>query len=74
MAVLALVAVWASLRLAPLVLIAVSAVSFMPVGLYSLLLPGYLKWIGVCDLLCLAAGLLMSFGVRLRSAHRGTAG
>jgi len=59
MAALALVAAWASLRSASLVLVAVSAVSFVPVGFYLMLLGGYFTWIGVCNLLCLAAGLLM---------------
>ena len=69
-AALALVAAWASLRTASLVLIIVSVVSFFPVGFYMLLLSGYGTWIGVCNLLCLAAGLLMAASNRLARAER----
>ncbi len=69
MATLALVAAWASFRPAPLVLVAVSAVSFLPVGFYTLLLPGYFSWIGICNLSCLAAGLLMAVCARLARAE-----
>ena len=68
MATLALVAAWASFRPAPLVLVVVSAVSFLPVGLYVLLSPGYFSWIGVCNLLCLAAGMLIAVCVRFPGA------
>lgn len=75
MATLALAAAWASFRLAPLVLVAVSAVSFVPAGFYVLLLPGYFRWIGICNLLCLAAGLLMAVCARLAGAEsQGAAG
>jgi hypothetical protein len=70
MAALALVAASASLRTASLVLVLISIISFMPVGYYSLLLSGYGSWIGVCNLLCLAAGLLMAVCVRLSRAER----
>ena len=49
MAALALVAAWASLRTASLVLVMISVVSFVPVGFYALLLSGYGTWIGVCN-------------------------
>ncbi len=75
MAALAIVAAWASLRLVAPVLIVVSVVSFVPVGFYLMLLSGYLWWIGVCNLLCLAAGLIMAVGLRLaRPARREVAG
>ena len=60
MATLALVAAWASLRSASLVLIVVSVVSFVPVGFYLMLLGDYFGWIGVCNMLWLAAGVLMA--------------
>jgi hypothetical protein len=70
MAALALVAAWASLRSASLVLVAVSVVSFVLVGFYLMLLGDYFTWIGVCNLLWLAAGLLMVIGVRLSQTER----
>jgi hypothetical protein len=70
MAALALVAAWASLRSAQLVLVAISVVSFVPVGFYLLLFLYYGSWIGVCNLLCLAAGLLMAVCIRLSQAER----
>jgi hypothetical protein len=70
MAALALVAAWASFRPAPLVLVMISVISFVPVGFYLLLLSGYVRWIGICNLLCLAAGLLMVVCVRLTRAER----
>jgi hypothetical protein len=70
MAALALVAAWASLRTASLVLVAVSVVSFAPVGFYLMLLGDYYTWIEVCNLLCLAAGLLMAVCDRLARAGR----
>jgi len=73
MAALALVAAWASLRTASLVLVMVSVISFVPVGLYTLLLSGYGSWIGICNLLCLAAGLLMAVCDRLARAERRNA-
>jgi hypothetical protein len=60
MAALALVAAWASLRPAPLVLVVISVISFVPVGFYLMLIGGYGTWIGVCNLLWLAAGVFMA--------------
>ena len=60
MAALALMAAWTSLRGASLALVTISAVSFVPVGFYALLLGGLYGLIGVCNLLCMAAGLLMA--------------
>jgi len=70
MAALALVAAWASVRGAALILVAISTVSFVPVGLYMMLLGGTYGLVGVCNLLCGAAGLLMAVCVRLPGAER----
>ncbi|HJQ29598.1 MAG TPA: hypothetical protein VJ827_09660 [Rubrobacter sp.] len=43
----ALAVVWASLRSAALLLVVISFLSFVPVGLYALLLGDYGTWIGV---------------------------
>jgi len=68
MAGLALVTAWASLRGAALALATVSLISFVPVGLYMMLLGGAYALVGVCNLLCGAAGLLMAVCVRLPGA------
>ena len=73
MATFTLVAAWASLRSASLVLVVVSIVSFVPVGFYLMLLGDYFALIGVCNLLCLAAGLLMAVCGRLTRAQRTSA-
>ncbi len=60
MMVLALVASWASLLVRPFVLCAVFFFSFFPFGLYLMFVPGYLRWIALCDVLYLvAAGLML---------------
>jgi hypothetical protein len=73
MAVLALVAAWASLRTASLVLVAVSVISFVPVGFYAMLLGDFGTWIGVCNLLWLAAGSIMAVCGRLARGERRNA-
>jgi hypothetical protein len=73
MAALALGAAWASLRTASLILVMISVVSFVPVGFYALLLSGYDTWIGVSNLLCLAAGVLMAVCDRIAGAERRSA-
>ena len=68
-ATLALVAAWASLFHFPRVLVA-SSLLLWPVTLYSLGVPDPIRWIGVCQLLCLAAGLAMLAQVRLAGSAR----
>jgi hypothetical protein len=50
---LAFIAAWSLLTLKPLPLLAAFFGSFLspPVGLYFLLLGGYIRWAGVCNLL-----------------------
>ena len=73
-ATLALVAASAFLFLLPRVLVSASVLS-LPVGPYSLGVPDPIRWIGVCHLLCLVAGLAMLAQVRLaRPARRQAAG
>lgn len=63
------VGVFASLKNRPFWLLAVFAVSFVPVGLYMLGTPGLFRWIGVFDLaLAVAAGLMLA-GRRLQPAR-----
>ena len=55
-ALLGMVAAWKG---KPYLMLAVFAVSFVPVGLYALGVPGPFKWIGVFNTLFLVSGLLM---------------
>ena len=71
MILLALLAAWASLTIRPFVLCAVFA-SFFPIGLYLMFTRGFLKCVGVCDVLYLvsAAGLML-VGHGYRGSHNG---
>ncbi len=65
MVLLSVAAAWAVLKLRTGILFLAFAASFVPVGFYVLLTPSIFKWIGVCNLLYLVAGLLM-LGARPR--------
>ena len=57
---LTLVGAWASLAVRPVVLVVVFFASFFPIGLYLAFVPGYLRWIALCNVLYLvAAGLML---------------
>ena len=56
---LALVGAVAAWKARPLWMFVVFALSFIPVGLYTLGVPGSLKWVGVSNTLLLVSGLLM---------------
>jgi hypothetical protein len=58
---LALAGAWASIKYAPVVLLAVFAVSFFPVGFYIMMTPGA-WWIGAGNFLYLVAALLVIVG------------
>ena len=64
---LTLAAIWASIAVKPFVLCAASVVSFFPIGLYLALVPGYLRWIALCDVLCLVAAGMMLVARGLRT-------
>jgi hypothetical protein len=57
MSLLALLAGWAALKFKPGWLLAAFLLSFFPVGLYLLGMPGLFRWIGLGNLLYLLAGL-----------------
>jgi hypothetical protein len=71
MILLALLAAWASLAIRPFVLVAVFFASFFPAGLYFTFTPGFLKWIGVCDVLYLVAAGLMLVVRGYLGSHNG---
>ena len=56
---LALVGAVAAWKARPLCMFLVFALCFIPVGLYTLGVPGSLKWVGVSNTLLLVSGLLM---------------
>ncbi len=66
---LTLAAAWVSFAVRPLALCAVSLVSFFPFGLYLAFVPGYSRWIALCDVLYLVAGGLMLVARGYRGAH-----
>ena len=77
--VLTLAGAWALLMVRPLVLVVVFFASFFPFGLYLAFVPGYLRWVALCDVLYLvSAGLMLvarSCQVarnRTRELHRTT--
>jgi hypothetical protein len=74
MILLALLAAWASLTIRPLVLCGVFFASFFPIGLYLTFTSGFLKWIGVCDVLYLVAARLMLVVRGYRGSHSGAQG
>ena len=64
MLMLALAGMAASLAAKPYWMLALAIISFIPIGLYLLGTPGIFRWVGVLNLLFLAAGLLMLFARR----------
>ncbi|MEW6573658.1 MAG: hypothetical protein AB1374_08510 [Bacillota bacterium] len=62
MVILSLLAVYACVKVVPLVMYGVFFGSFFPVGFYLLGTPGIFKWIGVFNLFYLASAMLMSAG------------
>jgi hypothetical protein len=68
MALLAVAGLLASLRGNPYLLLLAFGVSFVPVGLYMLGLPGLFRGIGWLNLAWLAAAVLMIAGRSLRPA------
>ena len=62
MILLAMAAVIASLQQHGGVLIVLFFTSFFPVGLYLLVAPHWLRWVGVCNIGYLIAGLLIRSG------------
>ena len=64
MILLGLLAAWSSLKSAVLLLTAAFIASFFlpPVGLYFLGVPSFMFWAGVCNLLYLAAAIIMLVG------------
>ncbi|MEW6770592.1 MAG: hypothetical protein AB1330_04280 [Bacillota bacterium] len=62
MVVLSLLAVYACVKMVPLVMYGVFCGSFFPVGFYLLGTPGIFRWIGVFNLFYLASAVLMSAG------------
>lgn len=61
MILLASLAIWSSLKSAPLLLVVVFIASFFlpPAGLYFLGSPGFMFWAGICNLLYPAAAVIM---------------
>ena len=69
MAAFSLVAAWASIKGRLFLLFAVSAVSFLPMGVYLLGSPSIFKWIGVMNIVCLLSAISM-FAMRRTQRSR----
>ena len=67
---LALVGTGAAWKTKPYWMLAVFAVSFIPVGFYTLGVPGPFQWIGVSNTLFLISGLLVI--LRLSNPRTGS--
>jgi hypothetical protein len=60
-------AIWglvAAIRDEPVKLILAGVLSFIPIGLYLLFMPGFARWIGILDLAMVAMGVVLLRGER----------
>lgn len=69
MCMLALLAIWGSLKFKPLLLLIAFFCSFFPVGLYLLGTHGIFALIGICNLLFLVTGIVMFIFKKKQRKH-----
>jgi len=62
----------AAIRDEPGMLVLTGGISFVPIGLVLLFLPGFPRWIGILDLGLVAAGILLLVGERGTGEEAGS--
>jgi hypothetical protein len=62
----------AAIRDEPGMLVLTGGISFVPIGLVLLFLPGFPRWIGILDLGLVAAGILLLAGERATGEEAGS--
>ena len=70
MILLAIVGVFAVVKIKPYLMLGVGILSFVPVGFYLLGTPSLFKWIGVSNAMFVLSSLLMLMALRLPSRHK----